>query len=108
MTENINQILAKNSVSCSRGAPMGARNFHNSQTPLNLQRVRMVDGDYSPDGTYWGSSRGSAIYCAFNGRDCPEFAPAHGSRIFVRAVNRADAMRKIAEQFEVTFKRGAV
>ena len=84
---------------------MGARNFHDSQAPLHVQRVRMVCGDYAPDGVYWGTSRGTAIYCAFNGDDCPEFSPAHGSRIFVRAVSRADAMRQVTAQFECTFKR---
>ncbi len=101
--DNINKILRANKRRCTYGAPMGARDFHNSDTPLYLQRVNFVDGDYGPDGTYWGS--GTPLYCAFNGSDCPQFAPAHGTRVYVRAKTRTEAKRLILEIYDVTFKR---
>lgn len=97
---NINSILKNSPVSARYGAPMGARSFFSEQSGrLYLQPVRMVDYDYSPDGTYWGgNSRHGRIWCAFNGE----------SRIFVRAVNRADALQKVRAEFPAaTFYRGA-
>ncbi len=59
---NINTILRTESVSSARGAPMGATNYFDPEHPvLKLQRVQMVDGDYSPDGTYWGAGY-SVVY----------------------------------------------
>jgi len=85
-TPNINKILAKESVSSGYGAPMGARNIvEKSSLPLLLQRVDLVDGDYSKDGTYWGSG-GEPLWCAFNQED-DNHAPAMGTRVYVRAPN---------------------
>ena len=60
-----------------------------SQPLTHLQRVRLVDGTWSPDGTYWGP--GKSVWCAFN--------PATGARIFVRAGNRADAIAAIKAKY---------
>ena len=107
-TPNINQILAKNPRSCRYGAPLGYRPHNESESPLYLQRVLMVDGDYATDGTYWGSLSGEPLWCAFNGEDCEKFAPAMGSRIFVRAKTRAQAIAEILDRWPDTkFKRGA-
>lgn len=54
---NINAILAapEHSRSSPRGAPMGASDYMDApESKLHLQRIRFVDGDYGPDGTYWG------------------------------------------------------
>ena len=78
---NINSILRANPVSSARGAPMGASNTFDPEHPvLHLQRVQMVDGDYSPDGTYWGAGN-KPLWCAFN----------DSARIYVRADDRAGA-----------------
>ena len=103
---NINKILRANPVSSKYGAPMGESNKCQSETPLYLQRVRMVDGDYSPGGVYWGNSpKHGALWCAFNGADCPDYAPWHGTHIYVRAHSRAQAMAFILEEYDVTFKK---
>ena len=101
---NINAILRAHPRSSKYGAPMGERNTADSVTPLHLQRIHFVDGDYAPDGTYWGGG-GGALWCAFNGTDCPEYAPAMGTRIYVRARSRGAAMAAILEEYPgVTFK----
>ncbi len=102
---DINQILSRNPRSCTFGAPMGDRDTDQSDSPLHVQRVRLVDGDYGPDGTYWGGG-GEHIYCAFNGED-DKYAPAMGTRIYVRAYTRAGAIEAIRESYpDATFKRG--
>ena len=58
-TPNINKILRSNLKNMTRGAPMGDSGYINDDQPLTgllCQRVNMVDGDYTPDGTYWGYS----------------------------------------------------
>lgn len=104
---DINKILAQNMRSCKYGAPMGDRDTDQSDSPLYVQRVRFVDGDYGPDGTYWGaSSQAGYVYCAFNGED-DKYAPAMGTRIYVRAHTRAEAIKVIRESYpDATFKRG--
>ena len=102
---NINAILAANPVDCRYGAPRGWKNCNDSTSPLLLQRIRFVDGDYSADGTYWGGS--SPLWCAFN-LDDNEFAAAMGTRIFVRASSRAEAMAAVLDRYPSTkFKRSA-
>ena len=93
-TPDINKILADNPVSATRGAPLGAINFHASNSPLYLQRLRLVDGDYGADGTYWGATVFNDVWCAFNGED-DDYAPARGSRIYVRAKNRKEAVEEV-------------
>ena len=94
MTPDINQILGRNPRSCSRGAPLGDTNFRDSEAPLYLQRVRLIDGDYGKDGTYWGASPTGHVWCACNGEDY-EFAPAMGTRIYVRAKTREEAKAEV-------------
>lgn len=94
---NINKLLRDNPRPCRYGAPMGAVSYHDDDAPLHLQRVQFVDGDYSPDGTYWGGG-GVPLWCAFN----------EGSRVYVRAWTRAEAIAEVLEFApDATFKRGA-
>ncbi len=59
-TPNINALLRARMRPCQYGAPMGARNYDDAPegSKKYCQRVRFVDGDYAPDGTYWGGGRG--------------------------------------------------
>ena len=108
-TVDINQLLRLDRRSCARGAPMGDRNTVESTSPLYLQRVRFIDGDYAPDGTYWGASRTAGpIWCAFNGHDYPDYAAAKGTRIYVRAHTRKEAVEKVLKDYpDMTFKRSS-
>ena len=93
---NINAILKNQPVSCRYGAPMGQRSGFDDAAPLYLQKVRIDSQGYAPDGTYWGL--GTPLWCAFN----------DGSRIWVRAWPRADAMIEVRDYApRATFKRGA-
>ena len=104
-TPKINQLLRDDLVGCSRGAPLGARNFNDAESSLYLQRIVFVGYDYAADGTYWGSG-GDPLWCAFNGDD-DDFAAGRGTRIYVRAASRSLAMQAVADQYpDVTFKRG--
>ena len=104
MTACINKILLRDPVNCSRGAPLGQRDFVESTKRLLLQRVRFVDYCYSPDGTYWGAP--DDLWCAFNPEDA-EYAAGFGTRIFVRAPTREGAMTKILCEYpDLTFVRG--
>lgn len=103
MTPDINEILRKDPVWAGRGSPMGQPNFHDSKSPLYLQKVDMVDGAYAPDGTYWGKP--ADLWCAFNGLD-DRFVTGSGTRIYVRAVDRKDAEVQIQARYPgVTFRR---
>lgn len=77
---------------------MGASNyFDNPDEPLYVQRVRMVDGDYAPDGTYWGG--GEPLYCAFS----------DSNRMYVRSANRSEAVESIlAEYPDALFARSRI
>lgn len=90
---NINAILRKNPVNCRYGAPMGRRNqFSEADGKLYLQRVKFVDGDYSPDGTYWGIGYGVLpLWCAFH--------PDGETMIFVRAANREAAITAARDNY---------
>lgn len=66
---DINKLLRANPRPCTYGAPMGARNRYDAApgSRLYCQRVRFVDGDYAPDGTYWGGGSGTApLYAVFS------------------------------------------
>lgn len=97
-TPDINKILKASPRSSKRGAPMGDSNFNETTAPLYLQRVRFVDGDYGPDGTYWGYTQGEHLYCAFN-RETTAYAAGHGTRIYVRAGSRAQAKSEVQQDY---------
>lgn len=107
---NINKILRTKVRNLARGAPMGDTDcVEGPLTNLRCQRVNLVDGDYGPDGTYWGaSSKAGHVYCAFNdGLDDDEWAPACGVRIYVRAHTYEQAKREVAKRYPgATFARG--
>lgn len=103
---NINQILARPPRTSTYGAPMGARDSlpESGELPrLYLQRLRMVDGDYATDGTYWGcaSREHGAMWCAFD---------ATGeTRLYTRAKTREAAAANILEDYpEAHFARRPV
>lgn len=107
---NINKILRTKIRNSARGAPMGALdNVEGPLTNLRCQRVYLIDGDYGPDGTYWGASaKAGHVYCAFNdGQDGDQYAPAMGVRIYVRAHTYEQAKREVAKRYPgATFARG--
>ena len=93
-TPNINKILAAHPRRCGftdaagqficTGSHMGDSCVADDLTePLYVQRVRFVDGDYAPDGTYWGGGC-DPLWCGFH--------PSTGTRIWVRAMTRAKAV----------------
>ena len=98
-TPDINLILRLDPRSCKYGAPMGARDYRENESPLYLQRLRLVDYNYGADGTYWGcwSRKTGGMYCAFNEQ----------SRVYIRAKNRNDAAAMILEDYpDARFFRG--
>ena len=108
---DINAILRANPRNSAYGAPMGDSGFAHSDNPPNgilCQRVRMVDGDYSPDGTYWGCSpKHGQMYAVFNGANS-EYKPACGLLKYYRAHSRAGAIAQfLADYPECKLSRGA-
>lgn len=63
--------------------------FDNENEPLYVQQVTMIDGDYGSDGTYWGGYPSVPLYCAFSAMN----------RIYVRAVNRKQAIAIVQETY---------
>lgn len=109
MPPNINQLLRANPASCSRGAPMGDSGFIKPDQPLTgllCQRITLVDGDYGPDGTYWGYVPREHMYAVFNGANA-EYKPARGLLKFYRATSRHGAIAQFHAQYpEYNFARG--
>lgn len=65
---DINRLLRARPRSCTYGAPMGARDRDDAPEGARryCQRVQFTDGDYGPDGTYWGGGRGVLpLYAVF-------------------------------------------
>ena len=83
---DINLYLRQNPRDGKHGAPMGHSNRDEGSPGLRryCQRVRFVDGDYSADGTYWGSG-GGRLYAVFT------FDML--TLCFYRAATRNDALR---------------
>ena len=59
---DINAKLKASNVSSVRGAGMGRENWGLSEhrehhMVMNLQRVKLIDGDYDLGGAYWGGGR---------------------------------------------------
>lgn len=105
---NINKILRQNRRNTTRGCPMGDTNFHDDAGALCLQRVDVSPDGYAPDATYWGRPfDGTVLWCAFN-RETAGFAPAMGTRIYVRATDRAHAAKCVHALYPnaITFLRG--
>jgi hypothetical protein len=99
---NINKLLLARPRSSRYGSPMGAPNVLSDSfedEPLHLQRLNFVDGDYGPDGTYWGG--GQPIYVAFT--------PTLSTLIYVRAWTRENARLELLSEYPgITFIRGAM
>ena len=99
---DINRALRASPRSCRYGAPVGARNdTSGGLSGLYLQRLRLVDGDYGADGTYWGASRTAGHMWA-------AFLADLSTLIYVRGHTRADAAKAVAKEAPgVSFKRTA-
>lgn len=93
-TPNINTWLRANPRDCKYGAPLGRRNFDDAprEPRRYCQRIRFVDGDYTPDGTYWGGGRGVLPLWAV-------FTADMETLCFYRAATRADAIREYWSDF---------
>ena len=77
-------ILPK--YNCQYGAPMGMGNVIDSRFPkLYLIKLLWIDGDYTPNGIYWGNTGRDNIYYAYNDYN----------RIYVRASSRIEAKNEI-------------
>lgn len=92
---NINQWLRDNPRSCRYGAPMGMspeRGDPDRAYKFHLQRLRMVDGAYTLDGTYWGGP--ADLWCArcIDEEDGEVF-------MFVRAGSRDKAKAGILDEY---------
>lgn len=101
-TPGINALLRAHPVNSRYGAPLGASSSVGDLTqPCHLQRLRLVDGDYGADGTYWGNSpsHGAVWAC---------FTPDLATLIYVRAKSRRGAMDAVFEVEPcITFIKGA-
>jgi len=101
---DINKWLKEHPVSCKYGAPMGDRGEQGDpEYPYKffLQRIRMVDWDYDPAGTYWGGGQDVEPLWGYM-----EQYEGDGVRGFVRAWDRADAkLAVIAEYKNARFYR---
>ncbi len=110
-TPNINRILRAHPRDGKYGAPMGAHNYDDrlsgSTARVYCQRVRFIDGDYGPDGTYWGGGMGTLpLYCVFS--LAPHWdGPYVGQRTqgdvftlrhYVRAATRAEALKQFHQE----------
>jgi len=88
MTPDINKLLRDRPRNCQYGAPLGARNWYDAEPDAQLycQRIRFTDGDYAPDGTYWGAP--ANLYAVFSAdlETC----------VYIRAASRADALQDFA------------
>lgn len=75
-------------VDCSRGAPMGRREWRADEPipfrSVRVFRVRLDSGGFDDGGAYWGIGR--PLYCIKD--------DAGLSRAFIRADSRADAIRQ--------------
>lgn len=86
MTPDINKLLRARPRASRYGAPLGYSNHDDAPEGARryCQRVRFVDGDYGPDGTYWGS--GEPLYAVFTAD--------RETLCYYRARDRADALRQ--------------
>ena len=92
---NINAKLKADTVPSFSGAPMGRADWglaehREHHMVMNLQRVKLIDGDYDLGGAYWGGG-GEPLFCAW--------AEGIEARVFVRAKDRRAAKLKVNEHF---------
>lgn len=101
-TPDINALLRASPRTSRYGAPLGASNTVGDPTqPCHLQRLRLVDGDYGADGTYWGNSPSHGDVWA-------AFTPDLATLIYVRAKSRRGAIDAVFEiEPCVAFIKGA-
>lgn len=93
---DINRILRSNPRPCKYGAPLGASSYHaGGDVKLYVQRVRLVDGCYAADGTYWGGP--SDLWCAF--------AVDDSARLYVRAPNRTATITELLKDWTFNVHR---
>ena len=99
---DINALLRNHPRTSQRGAPLGdADRVADLSQPCYMQRLRLVDGDYGADGTYWGNSpsHGDIWAC---------FTPDLATLIYVRAQTRKQAACAVFEVEPcITFIKGA-
>lgn len=95
LLRSINALLAASPRDGSRGAPMGDPGYARCDnfSRMRCERLRMLDGDYGPDGTYWGcgSRARGYMYVCFNGAT-DDYGVAGGFIKYYRATSRADAI----------------
>lgn len=97
-TPNINQILRASDVASQYGAPMGARSrLDDPIERLYVQVVQMVDGDYAPDGTYWGGYPSLPLWCAFSAD--------RANCIYVRARTRDLAVTAVLADWDAEIRQ---
>jgi hypothetical protein len=92
---NINKWLKNHPVSCKYGAPLGdsgERGDPDYPYKFYLQRIRMVDGDYDPAGTYWGG--GCEPLWGYMAEDDEVLV-----RGFVRAWDRESAKIEVSSEY---------
>lgn len=91
-TPDINKILKARPVQQRYGAPLGAKcHLLAPENKMYVQRVQMVDGDYSWDGTYWGGYPSPPLYCAFD---------VEGqNRLYYRGKTRKEAIATIKDDY---------
>lgn len=108
---SINAYLRKNPRNSKYGAKMGDCGYIAEDCPKNgllCQKLTMIDGDYGPDGTYWGagSLRLGYLYVIAN-NDNSEYSIAGGILKYYRAKSRADAIAQFCKDYPgYSFKRG--
>jgi len=94
LPSGIDYGIGNNGERICRGACMGRRDTMPDdpcQTiKLRVEKLRWVDGDYDQEGAYWGYTRGTAIYCAWD--------PHSGVKLFTRATSRYDAQHDFLEK----------
>lgn len=77
-------------VNSKYGAPMGRPTYGDpGDRPMQLFRVKLVDGDYDDGGAYWGGPPSDPLWC-LRGDDV---------QYFVRAKSRWQAFEGFREDF---------
>lgn len=98
---SINTLLRQNRRNCAHGAPMGDHGYAHSDNNMRCERLRMVDGCYGPDGTYWGSGSQQHGYMFVCFNNTQTFLK------YYRAKSRSDAIAQCLDDYpEVKFTRG--